>query len=764
MARNTAFAFFLLGSVCIAGCGGSSSGGGSGSGGSGGGGGGTQKTTPAISAWPTASAITYGQTLASSTLTGGTASVSGTFAWTTPSTAPSAGTPSESVFFTPTDTTDYNTVAGSVTVTVSKATPAVSAWPTASAITYGQTLASSTLTGGMASVPGTFAWTSPSTVPATGTDSEGVTFTPTDATDYATVAGSTSVSVGKATPAITWANPAAITYGTALSGTQLNATANTAGTFTYTPASGIVLKAGAQTLSTTFAPTDTTDYSTATKSVQIVVNQATPTVSAWPTASAITSGQTLASSTLTGGTASVPGTFLWTTPATVPPLGTDSEGVTFTPTDAVDYAPVTANVQIVVNPAVPNVTGISPNVIYLMGVSSQSLIPDVILTGTGFASGDTLDEEAGISTVISSELLSSTQAEIGLAFGSNGYSPGWLTFAVCQNSNDTGCGTSQTIAFLGELNDLAVTSSGSLLYYDQSQGNTGSTPNGIVHIYNSSGVQTNQCNVGVWNSIAVDNKTSYMLINENVYNMSGSGCGFNGAPILNLPVNQQVIAVAADNGYAGLVQTSNNSASFYDLTGGANSQPTAATTQSGALGTEPVAIAMGTFGTETDAFVLSVGGTPSLYQVNASNANAGEQPALTLPGVTPISAMPNYYTGGWHVAVFDSGPAEGTIAVLSTYDQLLLLVNKSTWTVAQSVALSGTPFRIAANTADGTVIVAYANPSNLTTTYASVDALTGAVTPLINTSSLLSVGLGVSADGTELYSGQRSQLSVIPNQ
>ena len=55
----------------------------------------------------------------------------------------------------------------------------------------------------------------------------------------------------KATPVITWPTPAAITYGTALSGTQLNATApaGIAGTFVYTPASGAVLGAGAgQTL------------------------------------------------------------------------------------------------------------------------------------------------------------------------------------------------------------------------------------------------------------------------------------------------------------------------------------------------------------------------------------------------------------------------------------------------------------------------------------------------------------------------------------
>lgn len=80
---------------------------------------------PTVSAWPTASSITYGQTLASSTLTGGTASTPGTFAWTTPSTAPSVGTGSEGVTFTPTDSTDYNTVTGSVTVTVATPTALV---------------------------------------------------------------------------------------------------------------------------------------------------------------------------------------------------------------------------------------------------------------------------------------------------------------------------------------------------------------------------------------------------------------------------------------------------------------------------------------------------------------------------------------------------------------------------------------------------------------------------------------------------------------
>ncbi len=58
---------------------------------------------------------------------------------------------------------------------------------------------------------------------------------------------------------ISWVPPAPIPYGTALSGTQLNATASVPGTFVYTPAAGTVLTAGTQALAVTFTPTDTTE-------------------------------------------------------------------------------------------------------------------------------------------------------------------------------------------------------------------------------------------------------------------------------------------------------------------------------------------------------------------------------------------------------------------------------------------------------------------------------------------------------------------------
>ncbi len=73
---------------------------------------------------------------------------------------------------------------------------------------------------------------------------------------------------------ITWASPASITYGTALSATQLNATASVPGTLVYTPAAGNIPAAGNDTLSVTFTPTDTVNYTTGTKTVTLTVTQA----------------------------------------------------------------------------------------------------------------------------------------------------------------------------------------------------------------------------------------------------------------------------------------------------------------------------------------------------------------------------------------------------------------------------------------------------------------------------------------------------------
>jgi hypothetical protein len=82
--------------------------------------------TPLISMPLSAMSITFGQTLASSTLSGAFTNaaglaVTGTLAFDNPALAPMAGTTNVPVIFTPTDTADYNTVTNLVNVLVNPA-------------------------------------------------------------------------------------------------------------------------------------------------------------------------------------------------------------------------------------------------------------------------------------------------------------------------------------------------------------------------------------------------------------------------------------------------------------------------------------------------------------------------------------------------------------------------------------------------------------------------------------------------------------------
>src|SRR5260370_42368119 len=73
--------------------------------------------------------------------------------------------------------------------------------------------------------------------------------------------------VNQATPTISWANPAPITYRTQLSGSQLNASASAAGHLDYSPGAGAGLTAGHQALSVTLAPRAPARYTTPTARV-----------------------------------------------------------------------------------------------------------------------------------------------------------------------------------------------------------------------------------------------------------------------------------------------------------------------------------------------------------------------------------------------------------------------------------------------------------------------------------------------------------------
>ena len=163
-----------------------------------------------------------------------------------------------------------------------------------------------------ASVPGSFEYKPDlGAVLAAGEHELTVVFTPADTLGYSISQSAVSLSVAKATPAVTWPTPDPIAHGVALSATQLNATATVPGSFAYTPAAGEMLAPGVHELSVIFTPADTLNYATVRAVVSLTVTEKLPALITWPAPSAISYGTALSAVQLNA-TASVPGTFVYT--------------------------------------------------------------------------------------------------------------------------------------------------------------------------------------------------------------------------------------------------------------------------------------------------------------------------------------------------------------------------------------------------------------------------------------------------------------------
>ena len=228
------------------------------------------------------------------TATGLTATtVTGTGATYSGLTVSAASAPTDSLAVSMTVVGTDTLTAGPVTLTVSPPVPPVTATVASSAsVTLPATsvnLSATVTSGGNPVAEGQVSFTVQSTTVSVPVGANGVATvvfplaglgggTYSVSVAYSDVGGkynasaTTSVlTLNKSTPTISWATPAAITYGTLLSATQLDATASVQGTFLYSPAAGTMPAAGTDTLSVTFTPSDSGDYSTAMASVSLSV-------------------------------------------------------------------------------------------------------------------------------------------------------------------------------------------------------------------------------------------------------------------------------------------------------------------------------------------------------------------------------------------------------------------------------------------------------------------------------------------------------------
>ncbi len=387
------------------------------------------KLVPEVTAWPTASAITYGQALSASGLTGGSAvdpvegtEVAGTFAFTDSGITPSsAGTYDASVTFTPMDGESYTTTSGNVPVTVHKALATVTLGSLSQ--TYTKTQKSATATTSPEGLTVEFVYDPAPPINAGG---YAVTATVNDTNYQGTASGTLTIApaaltveadaktkvYGTADPAFTYSTTPSTLYGDdTLSGALTRVAGESAGTYaieqgtvtaganyaiTYLGADLTITKAAAtvtlnglnqtydgaaKPITATTAPAgltvvfsyngvpdapvlagsypvtgtiDDTNYQ-GSASGTLVIAKATPVITTPPSATAITYGERLSASSLSGGEATlggapVAGGFAFTDD-TIKPNASPAyaASVTFTPLDGDNFTTGVGTASVLVN-------------------------------------------------------------------------------------------------------------------------------------------------------------------------------------------------------------------------------------------------------------------------------------------------------------------------------------------------------------------------------------------------------------------------------
>ena len=220
-------------------------------------------------------------------------------------------------------------------------------------------------------VKGTLKWADPDCIPTAGTTQAGWVFKPADSKHYEELTGTAAITVARATPAVVTVptvaervyNPAvALADSDMTGGSVTGADGNSlAGTWNFT-GKNIIPTVNNKGYQAVFTPDDADNYNTVTRTITVKVTKATPVIAEKPTAGALTYGQKLSDSTLTGGKAAyqtadgteITGAFAWKN-SSIKPTAADSQkteyDVTFTPSDKDNYNAVDTKLALTVNKA-----------------------------------------------------------------------------------------------------------------------------------------------------------------------------------------------------------------------------------------------------------------------------------------------------------------------------------------------------------------------------------------------------------------------------
>jgi uncharacterized repeat protein (TIGR02543 family) len=298
--------------------------------------------------------VTYDTTAQSAVVAIQSSSIDGTVANVTNGTHIDAGTYAVTADFVPDDAANYETLTGIAAgdFVIAKATPTASLEVTNTPVTYDGTEQSAVVTIQSSSVEGAVTNVANGAHTDAGTYAVTADFVPTDSTNYETLTdlAAGDFVIAKAIPTATLEiTNTPVSYNSTEQSAVVAIQSSSVEGAVANVTNGAHTNAGTYAVTADFVPTDTANYETLTDLAagDFVIEAATPTVNTWPSASNITLGQSLSDSTLSGGSASVEGSFAFTTPGTTPEsAGTYSAAVNFIPSDTANYNSVAGTVDV----------------------------------------------------------------------------------------------------------------------------------------------------------------------------------------------------------------------------------------------------------------------------------------------------------------------------------------------------------------------------------------------------------------------------------
>jgi hypothetical protein len=267
----------------------------------------------------------------------------------------------------------YEQANASKEITINTVQPTVSAWPTVEPIAYAQALTTDMLIGGEAEVEGYFDWnTERNQTLVPGTHDLPVRFMPTNTNYYAPVDGTVAVTINKSAQSIVWND--SFENITVTDSIVLTASAQTKVTYevsdmeiAYITENNVLYFLHGGTVQVTAYAEEDAYYLADTLTRELTILPGKPIIVSYPTATAITYGQTLSESILEGGEASTAGSFAWSDSLALPNAGADWQYVRFVPEDQESFSTVEFLIELEVNKAPQTITWELTNFVMKVG-------------------------------------------------------------------------------------------------------------------------------------------------------------------------------------------------------------------------------------------------------------------------------------------------------------------------------------------------------------------------------------------------------------